>query len=124
VQKIIQEVLDLLTEMREDLAALLERVTLPAVINASKVVTDRLDFLRRLEILLFNPASKEQLLERSQLHKILQEHTWVFGEKFALSVSDKGLKEVLLKHLACLAARQTNPSSRYTAMMVPLESSI
>lgn len=102
VQKIIQEVLDLPSEKRDDLAALLKRTTLTALINASRVVTDRLDFLRGLDMLLFNPISREQLLERSQLHKILEEHTWLFGEEFALSLSDKGLKDVLKKHVQLL----------------------
>jgi len=102
VQKIIQDVLDLPADKRDDLAALLKRTTLSALINASKVVADRLDFLRGLEILLFDPQSKEQLLERSQLHKILEDHTWIFGEEFALSVSDRSLKDVLKKHLHLL----------------------
>jgi hypothetical protein len=102
VQKIIQDVLDLPTEKRDDLAALLRRTTLSALITSSKVVADRTDFLRGLEILLFEPVSREQLLERSQLHKILEGHTWLFGEEFALSISDRGLKDVLRKHLALL----------------------
>ena len=97
MQKIIQDVLDLPADKRDDLAALLKRTTLSALINASKVVADRLDFLRGLDILLFDPQSKEQLLERSQLHKILEDHTWIFGEEFALSVSDRSLEDVLQK---------------------------
>lgn len=98
VQRIIQDVLDLPAEKREDLAQLLRRTTLGAVINASRTVADRLDFLRGLEILLFDPKTKEQLLERRQLHKILEDHTWLFGEEFALTVSDKSLTDVLRKH--------------------------
>ena len=99
VQMIIKEVLELPEEKAEDLACLLERTTLTAIINASKVVADRLDFLHGLEILLFEPKSREELKERSQLQKILEEHTWIFGEEFALSVADQGLAEVLRKHL-------------------------
>lgn len=102
VQRIIQEVLELPKDKASDLAALLERTTLSAIIEASKVVADRLEFLRGLELLLYNPQSKAQLLERTQLHKILEEHTWIFGEEFALSVSDKSLNEVLATHLKVL----------------------
>lgn len=52
--------------------------------------------------MLFDEKSKEQLLERSQLHKILEGHTWIFGEEFALSVSDQSLTEVLKKHYKLL----------------------
>ena len=102
VQRIIHEVLELPDEKAADLASLLDRTSLAAVIEASKVVADRLDFLRGLEILLYSPESKAQLLERSQLQKILEEHTWIFGEEFALSVADQSLNEVLAKHIKIL----------------------
>lgn len=102
VQKILEEVLELPAEKQEEFAQLLERTSLTAIINASKLVADRLDFLRGLEILVFNPTSKKQLLERKQLHKILEEHTWIFGEEFNLSSSDKSLDDVLTKHLNML----------------------
>lgn len=102
VRRIMQEVLELPKEKAEDLAGLLDRTTLSAVINATKVVVDRLDFLRGLEILLYEPESKDQLLERSQLQKILEEHTWLFGEEFTLSVADQSLDEVLKAHRGLL----------------------
>src|SRR5207302_281427 len=59
-------------------------------------------FLKGLEYLVFDPESKQVLLERSQLHRILEHHTWLFGEEFNLTVSDQSLTEVLRKHLALL----------------------
>ena len=100
VKQIITEVLDLPPEKLEELAELLERTSLTAIINAAREVADRLDFLRSLEILLF--TYKKHLRERSQLHHILEDTTWLFGEQFTLSVSDKSLSEVLAKHLALL----------------------
>ena len=41
---------------------------------------------------------KSRLRERSQLHKILADNNWMFGEEFALSVSDQSLTNVLRKH--------------------------
>lgn len=110
VQKIIQEVLDLPEDQQADLAALLEKTTLSAIIDASKEVADRLDFVKGLELLLFDPASRDQLLERSQLHRILEQHTWLFGEQFTLSNSDDGLKKVLDKHLELLGREQADDS--------------
>lgn len=43
---------------------------------------------------------KKNLKERSQLHRIVADHTWIFGEEFHLSADDKSLTEVLQKHLA------------------------
>jgi hypothetical protein len=98
-RRILGEVLDLPEDKQEDFARLLEETSLEAIISASKIVADRLDFLKGLEILVFDPKSKEQLLERRQLHRIIAEHTWLFGEEFNLTVDDQSLTQVLRKHL-------------------------
>jgi hypothetical protein len=102
LQDIIKDVLQLPPEKQEEFAELLRRTSLEAIINASRVVADRLNFLDGLEFLVFNPKSKEQLLERRHLHKIVADHTWLFGEEFNLTVSDKSLTNVLKKHLNLL----------------------
>ncbi len=102
LKRILEEVLDLPKEKQQEFAELLEKTSLAAIINASKEVANRLDFLRGLELLVFDPTSKQQLLERQQLHKILAEHTWIFGEEFHLTLSDQSLTEVLNKHLHLL----------------------
>lgn len=107
VQKIFGEVLDLPQEKQQELADLLERTSLAAIINASKVVADRLDFLRALEILLFQ--YRDRFKERSQLHKLLETRTWVFGEQFALMVSNRSLTEVLKKHIELLGRNDLCP---------------
>jgi len=97
--RILQEVLDLPTEKQEELAQLLERTTLDAIISVSKTVADRLDFLKGLEAIVFDVEIKKTLLERRQLHRIIAEHTWVFGETFHLVNDDDSLTAVLKKHL-------------------------
>ena len=67
--------------------------------TSPKIVTDRLDFLRGLEILVFEEESRDQIKERSQLHRIVAEHTWIFGEEFNLTSDDKSLTDVLKKHI-------------------------
>jgi hypothetical protein len=99
LRRILGEVLDLSQERRQELAELIEKTSLEAIISASRVVADRLDFLAGLELLVFDPVSKESLLERAQLHRIIAEHTWLFGERFNLSADDQSLTEVLRKHL-------------------------
>ena len=47
---------------------------------------------------MFNTDLKARLKERSQLHKIVEDNTWLFGEEYNLSVSDRGLTAVLRKH--------------------------
>ena len=52
-----------------------------------------------LETMLFDTDLKKHFKERSQLHRIIADNTWVFGEEFALTADDQSLTEVLRKHL-------------------------
>jgi len=105
VQKILREVLALPEEQQNELANLLERTRLSAIINASRIVLDRLDFLASLDTLLFGQF-KEQLLETKQLHQILLPELWVFGEQYHLGVDDQSLKSLLEKHVSLLDREQ------------------
>ncbi|POY59328.1 DNA mismatch repair protein [Pectobacterium versatile] len=110
VQKILGEVLELKKTEQDDLALLLERTTLSTIISASKAVTNRLDFIKGLEQLLFDEETKNSFLERDQLHKILEKEAWIFREDFNLTGSEENLNEVLLKHLNLLGERNGNES--------------
>lgn len=102
LRRILSDVLELPPEKQTQLAKLLEKTTLSAIISASKLVADRLNFLKSLEYLVFTPEVKDILLERQHLHRILENHTWLFGEEFNLTSSDQSLTEVLNKHLKFL----------------------
>jgi hypothetical protein len=102
VQRILREVIDLPVERQHELSRLLDRTSLGAIVGAAKRIADRLDFITGLEQLLFNEESREELLERSQLHRIVAEETWVFGAAYALTVDDRSLTEVLDRHLQLL----------------------
>lgn len=99
LQTILNEVLGLPPAKQKELAKLLEESSLSNVISASKLVSDRLKFIKGLEILLFDPEYKKRVKERSQLHRVLaDDNTWLFGEEFSLTVDDRSLTEVLRKH--------------------------
>ena len=111
VQQIFGEVLGLSQEKQADLAELLKHTSLSSIISAAKLVACRLEFIRGLEMLLFDPVSHEQLKERTQLHKILEDYTWLWGEEFALSASDQSLNDVLAAHLGLLGKRCDDDST-------------
>jgi hypothetical protein len=102
LSRILTEVLDLPLEKRQELADLLDRTTLAHIISASKIIADRLDFLQGLETLVFDSELKHAVRERSQLHRIVAENAWMFGEQYHLSVDDESLTEVLKKHLSSM----------------------
>lgn len=98
IQAILSEVLGLPAKKQTEFAELLQKTSLDAIITASKAVANRLSFVRGLDLLLFDPESKKQLLERRQLHRILSEKAWIFGEEFNLTLDDQSLTELLKKH--------------------------
>jgi len=102
LQDVLLNVLDLPEDKVEELRRLLYRTTLASVIEASKRIADRLDFLAGLDALIFDADSKKQTLERRQLHRILANETWVFGEEWALTGDDDRLTQVLAAHLHLL----------------------
>lgn len=114
VLRIADELFALSKQEREELNRLLERTTLSALIKASTAVADRIDFLSALEHLVFAPEVKRRVRERDELHRILEDRCWVFGEEYALHVSDRNLSEVLAQHCRLLGrgALATEPVLR------------
>ncbi len=112
VQKIITELLNLKKEEQDELAELMEKTSLSNIISSAQTVANRLNFLLALENLLFDKESKKKLLERDQLHKILEHEAWLFDEEFTLSGSEKRLEEVLELHLDKLGSRVDAPVLR------------
>ncbi|MBU9818807.1 hypothetical protein J1782_02740, partial [Rahnella sp. BCC 1045] len=102
VRKILEEVLVLSCDDQNSLAELLERTTFSNIIKASQVVSHRLNFLTGLEQLLHDDLTKKKLLERDQLHKLLENEAWLFREDFHLARSENTLNEVLNYHIKLL----------------------
>ena len=105
LQDIIGEVLGLKKDDQDELAELLRKTPLSSIIRTARIVADRLDFLLALEHLVFDKDSKKTLLERDQLHKILEKESWLFREDFTLAGSEQRLEEVLQKHVGQLGQR-------------------
>jgi hypothetical protein len=98
LQRILDEVLRLPKRKQKELAVLLDETDLSAIISAATMIADRLKFLHGLRIILYDHEAKGRLKERSQLHKILETNTWIFGEEFNLWASDRELTTVLKVH--------------------------
>jgi hypothetical protein len=98
VLRIAEELFSLSKQEREQLSRLLDRTPLSALVKASTAATSRLDFLAALEHVVFDPDAKNRVRERSELHRILENECWVFGEEYGLHVSDRSLDEVLRQH--------------------------
>jgi hypothetical protein len=71
LQRILSEVIKLPKRKVKDLAALLQDTDLGGIINAAKVVTERLRFIEALGVILFDYEMRKKIRERTQLHKLL-----------------------------------------------------
>lgn len=109
MHELLDELFRLTGDEKAHLKTLLDRTSLAAVIKASTSVSDRLTFLTALEHMVFHPEVRKLVKERSQLHKILENEVWVFGERFNLLVSDRSLDSVLDRHLQHLDRPNRNP---------------
>lgn len=102
VEIVFREVLALPEEKLNEFSDLLTRTSLAGLVTAMTKITDRLRFLVALEKMLFDPDTAPKVLERANLQGIVGAETWLFGEEYALHVSDKGLTKVLEAHLHVL----------------------
>ena len=95
---ILREVLKLSEEQQEHLVHLLGKTSLGAIIHSAKTVGDRLTFINGLEQILHDKTIRKHLKERVQLHRILVEELWLFGDEYTLGGDDVSLKTVLAEH--------------------------
>ncbi|MGD9127888.1 MAG: ATP-binding protein, partial [Planctomycetia bacterium] len=108
LERILKQILELPPEQQDELARILNRTHISAVINATKTVVGRLDFISSLDSLLFGDFKKD-LLERKQLHRILARELWIFGEQYTLGNDDQALTSVLKKHVSILGRDDLAP---------------
>ena len=110
MHRILDDVFRLTQDDKNELTRLLDRTSLAGLIKASSNVADRFDFLTALSHMVFDAEARRLMKERTQLHKILENEIWVFGEHYGLLVSDRSLDAVLDRHLAALGREARNPA--------------
>ncbi|GAB6938843.1 ATP-binding protein [Isoptericola variabilis] len=108
VSALLDQYVGLAADERDQLEHLLKRTSLSRVIQASSNVTNRLEFLRALELMVFDPETNKMIGERAHLHRILESELWVFGEQYNLMISERGLTAALDRHLEILGDARTD----------------
>ena len=108
IEDVFREVLSLSEEKLSELHDLLKKTSLASIIGTMKKITGRQEYLSALESLLFDTTTAPQVLERAHLQEIIGSEPWLFGEEFALHISDKGLSALLEAHVGLLGRETTN----------------
>ena len=99
---IMQKVAQLPAARIEELKQILDRSSITQLIQVGKEIGSRVEFLNGLDSILFDRGTRQRLLERRQLHRILVHETWLFGEEWTLTGDDEPLDAVLRKFLTRL----------------------
>jgi hypothetical protein len=92
---ILEEVLNLSDQERKDLTDLLHHSSLGAIISAASEVTRRLDLIVVLRHMIYDPVLSDAFREIDQLHPLIRDNAWIFGETWQLTASEKSLRTVL-----------------------------
>jgi len=93
--RILNAVLDLSDDEQEVLFDLLERTKLASIVRAAQTIADRSDFLHGLRGLLYADETKTVFREVDQLHPMLVNEPWIFGDEWSLALSETGLTRVV-----------------------------
>ncbi|MFE0778753.1 ATP-binding protein [Streptomyces sp. NPDC058861] len=97
---ILEKVLALSLDDRRHLKNLLHSTDLAHVISAATEVTNRLDVIGGLRKILADDALRNEFREVDQLHPMIAQNLWLFGDDWAWARTEVGLTNVLQAHLA------------------------
>lgn len=105
--KVLDEILDLSTKEREDLAKIFKTTKLNRVIETLKLIEDRYKTYYKLRDLVFNPDLKAD--EVHHLQKLIESHYWIFGEQYHLvTAAEPKFEEALRRYTYLLTEKDTS----------------
>lgn len=92
---ILTETLNLTKDDQELLTDMLRYSSLGKIVGAAAEVTRRLDLIATLRHFIYSPDVSEDMREVDQLHPLVRDHAWLFGEDWRLSRSEASLTSIL-----------------------------
>lgn len=95
LDEILARTLSLAVEDREVLADMLRYSSLGGIVGAASEVTSRLDLISTLRHVLYSPKVSSEMREVDQLHPLVRDNEWLFGEDWRLSRSEASLTNIL-----------------------------
>jgi hypothetical protein len=106
LRRILEEVIELPEDKRDELVEILEESSLSDIIDSMTEIKNRLHFIRALEEIIYNDEVGAEVQERKHLHKFLIHETWLFGDNYTYGADDISLKNVLKTYLKDVMKRE------------------
>lgn len=106
LRRILEEVIELPKEKRDELVEILKESSLSDIIDAMTEIKNRLHLINALEEIVYNDDVGADVQERKHLHKILIHETWLFGDNYTYGADDISLKNVLKAYLKDVMKRE------------------
>ncbi|NLI71986.1 MAG: hypothetical protein GX361_04565 [Bacteroidales bacterium] len=99
--KIIDAVVNLKKEEREEFAKILDYTRLSYVLNTINLIKDRIQTLENLKQIVFNHELRAN--ERDHLQQFIEKHYWIFGEEYRMVCAEEiKFEEALRKYIYIL----------------------
>lgn len=100
VLTIVEQIVELTPEQRQDFSDMLRKTKLENVIDTIKFIQERYKVIELLKAIVFDMPQYAN--ERNHIQKIVQQHFWLFGEQFNLVSVDERMKNALEKYINIL----------------------
>ncbi|WP_033440856.1 ATP-binding protein [Saccharothrix sp. NRRL B-16314] len=97
---VLAATLEMSPEERDQLAYMLRQSSLGHIVGAATEVTRRVDLILALRQAIYGNDMRRRMREIDQLHPLVKDNAWLFGEEWRLSRSEPGLTTVLRDVLA------------------------
>lgn len=95
LDRILAGSLDLSEDERHQLADMLRYSSLGNIVGAGAEVMRRVDLISTLRATIYGEETRKRMREVDQLHPLVRDNAWLFGEDWRLSRSEAGLTTVL-----------------------------
>ena len=92
---ILQAVVNLPKAKQSEFSTLLKKTELGNIIGASSLIAERITTLSVLKGIVFDPKYRFTVKERGELDVLVRDHTWLFGERFHITLAENGLTKVM-----------------------------
>ena len=82
------------------------------IIGASSLISDRVTTLEVLKGMVFDQKYRRTVKERGELDALIRDHTWLFGERFHITMAESGLTKVMNRVAEDLGAKRKGRRGR------------